>query len=239
MTKVFSSVREAWNGIRSGTIVPTRSNARRRVSCTANIQAQAQDVDTSGTSRGTSLSAYISGNDDDEHFEYSVDVKLADEDDAIAAASNHKEVDVSVLSDEDLRKLKRDDPFLYYSIPSVRRLSYRFHDEDEINTSISSRNNTNGRANRQRRTSLPAALLAMADNHIDQSRQRQQMQQEQEVPIMMQEPRRDSVVRKKRLSTEAHPTLVCDDLMRELRELAESDSEEDDLGLLDMELDDF
>lgn len=120
---------------------------------------------------------------------------------------------------------------MYYSIPSVRRLSYRFHDEDEINTSIS--------ANRRRRTSLPAALLAMADNRIHQSRQ-QQMQEEQEVPIMMQDPasRRDSVVRRKRLSTEAHPTLVCDDLMRELRELAESDSE-DDLGLLELELDDF
>ena len=36
------------------------------------------------------------------------------------------EIDISNLSAEDLQSLKQEDPFLYYSIPSVRREALRF-----------------------------------------------------------------------------------------------------------------
>ena len=41
-----------------------------------------------------------------------------------------REVDISNLSPEDLQSLKEQDPFLYYSIPGVRRASLRLEDID-------------------------------------------------------------------------------------------------------------
>jgi hypothetical protein len=39
-----------------------------------------------------------------------------------------KEVEISALSKEDLFRLKTDDPFLYHSIPSMRRSMYLLSD---------------------------------------------------------------------------------------------------------------
>ncbi len=36
---------------------------------------------------------------------------------------DRKEIDISALGKEDLCRLKKEDPFLYYSIPSTRRKS--------------------------------------------------------------------------------------------------------------------
>jgi hypothetical protein len=39
-------------------------------------------------------------------------------------------IDISNLSAEDLQSLKQEDPFLYYSIPSVRRAALHFEEPD-------------------------------------------------------------------------------------------------------------
>ncbi len=43
-----------------------------------------------------------------------------------ACAPEPTEIDISNLSAEDLQSLKQEDPFLYYSIPSVRREALHF-----------------------------------------------------------------------------------------------------------------
>ena len=40
------------------------------------------------------------------------------------------EIDISTLSTEDLQSLKQDDPFLYYSIPVVRRAAFSLEEPD-------------------------------------------------------------------------------------------------------------
>lgn len=40
------------------------------------------------------------------------------------------EIDIGNLSTEDLQSLKRDDPFLYYSIPAVRRAALNLEEPD-------------------------------------------------------------------------------------------------------------
>ena len=46
------------------------------------------------------------------------------------------EIDISTLSAEDLQSLKRDDPFLYYSIPVVRRAEFSLEEPDMSPTSL-------------------------------------------------------------------------------------------------------
>ncbi len=40
------------------------------------------------------------------------------------------EIDISTLSTKDLESLRRDDPFLYYSIPAVQRAAFRLEEPD-------------------------------------------------------------------------------------------------------------
>ncbi len=46
------------------------------------------------------------------------------------------EIDISTLSTQDLQSLKQDDPFLYYSIPGVRKSAYSFEEPDMSRTSL-------------------------------------------------------------------------------------------------------
>lgn len=168
---------------------------------------------SSGAGRGSSFADDADG----DPYEYSVSVRLADDD------GTNEEIDLSTLSDEDIRRIKKEDPFLYYSIPAAKRGSYLFADEDELLSAV--------RSSSSRRSSLPAEVLAVADVNIDRSRYQQQ------VPIVEGPSRRDSVVRRnRRCSTEAHPTLVCDELLRELQGL-DDESGDDDLDILMMRLD--
>ena len=206
MPRLFSSVREAWNGVLSGTVAPS---TQRPVSCST-IDTPPGGGSCSSLPRVQPQAAHgissvsAAESKDEDPFECSVFVRLADDDD------NNEEIDISALTDDDLRRLKRKDPFLYYSIPAVRRRAIR-----------------TTRSASSRRCSLPAEVLAEAD--IAQSRKRQ------EVPT--EEPRRrESVRRNRRFSTEAHPSLVCDEILRELQELDDSDIDED-LEILERELD--
>lgn len=252
--RVYSSVKEAWAGFLSGAAPTTR----RRVSCsTIDVLSRGGDtstnsvVDSASSSkndlpRTTETSKALSSEKsydelDDEQFECKVFVQLSDEEDK---DNNKNQVDIGSLSDEDLRRLKRDDPFLYYSIPSIRRRSYRFDDVDEEEEgradairNAMTRMSTTRRPTR--RTSLPAQVLANADISRSQRQQQEEVVAtglvEEVLTVMIEEPsRRSSVTRCRRLSTEAHPSMVCDDLLRELEEIEDEDEDEDDI---DMDLD--
>ena len=54
---------------------------------------------------------------------------------AASCAPEPIEVDISTLSAEDLQSLKREDPFLYYSIPAVRRAALFNLEEPDVSES--------------------------------------------------------------------------------------------------------
>ncbi len=118
---------------------------------------------------------------------------------------NRKEIDISSLIDQNLHKLKMDDPFLYYSIPSIRRKSYLLDDGDD---------GDDGAANKTpiaRRLSLPSRS-PQDTLHMD---------------VPEDTSRRESIVRRNScLSTEAHPSLILEEMM--LQELFELDIDETD-----------
>ena len=216
--RVFNSVKEAWNGVLSGSVVLTKtrkSRPVRRSSCSI--------IDTKPSSLGlnsssTTKTAATSKDQEDDDYtpaECTVFVRLPDEDE-----QTQKEVDISSLSDKEVERLKVTDPFLYYSI-------YGFNVD-------SGRSGT-------RRSSLPAEMLANAEMN-----QHQQMEEDRPV-------RRGSIVRKNRLSTEAHPALICEALLKDMQALDniaalhDDDNsiasmggslfDEDDIDLLGKELD--
>ena len=219
-------MKEAWHGVLSGSVVLTKtrkSRPARRSSCSI--------IDTKPSSLGlnspsTKTAATSADQEDVDDYtstsaECTVFVRLSNDEDE----RTQKEVDISSLSDEDLDRLKVTDPFLYNSIPSIRK-------RDGFNVDA-------GRTS-TRRSSLPAKMLANAE----MNNQRNQQMKEEDRPV-----RRGSIVRKNRLSTEAHPALVCEALLHELQALdntADDDDndsiggsiggslfDEDDLDLLD------
>ena len=52
------------------------------------------------------------------------------------------EIDTSTLSAEDLQSLKKDDPFLYYSIPAVRRANFTTAGKPDLSSSSGEPSNT-------------------------------------------------------------------------------------------------
>ncbi len=120
-----------------------------------------------------------------------------------------EEVDISQYTQDDLERLRYDDPFLYYSIPQVKRSLFK---------SDLSRNNAASRSSR--RSSCPSMLLD-SHNASDQGPEQQQ--------------RRKSVTRARRLSVEPHPSLFIRDHMDEMNEeldLNDSDVDDEDEKLI-------
>jgi len=184
--RVFNSVKEAWNGVLSGSVVLTKtrkSRPVRRSSCSI-IDTKPSSLGLNSPSTKTATTSKDQEDDDYTPAECTVFVRLPDEDE-----QTQKEVDISSLSNEEVERLKVTDPFLFYSI-------YGF------NVDSPGRSGT-------RRSSLPAEMLANAEMN-------QQNNQQMEVnrPV-----RRGSIVRKNRLSTEAHPTLVCEALLKDMQAL--------------------
>lgn len=139
--RVYSSVREALNGVLSG--------SARRVSCSHIDSTSSSHKSTTATEEDEDYDTPVD-NTNSYNGDCTVFVRLADEND-----DDNEEVDITNLSEEDLRKLKRTDPFLYYSIPAIRRR------DGFGNVSELVRNG--GRRVTSRRSSLPAELLASAD----------------------------------------------------------------------------
>ena len=228
-TKVFSSVKDAWHGILSGSVVPTSTTARRRVSCSAitlptyTKRTSTQETNASADSaKDDDVDAILNNIDalddleesDDDDFECSVFVQTGE----ATSSANDQQVDLSALSDEDLRRLKRDDPFLYYSIPSVRRgsLLCNANETDNILSNISRPTSSSSSS---RRSSMPAEVLAMADMNVSRTRRRRSSLLN-DCPTI-EESVKGTVRRNRRHSTECHPSLICDELMAELMDLDE------------------
>ena len=68
----------------------------------------------------------------EELSEWRVSVRLANDDED--SYNRKKEIDTSTLSQGDLHILRTSDPFLYYSIPSIRRSSYLFGKGNDIDS---------------------------------------------------------------------------------------------------------
>ena len=202
MPQVFSSVKEAWLGVLLGTVDPVPVPARRRCSCPI-IDTQRASSRGGGSGPGASRSTKEEEEEEEgEQLEWNVIVRIPDD-----RSTDRKEIDISSLTDQDLRILKTDDTFLYYSIPSIRRKSYLFDDGDD------------GDANKTpmaRRSSLPSDFRSRQDTLYKD--------------LPEDTSRRESIVRRtSRLSTEAHPSLILEEMMlQELQELDIDEADDDD-----------
>jgi hypothetical protein len=127
--------------------------------------------------------------------------------------TDRKEVDISALNNEDLCRLKTDDPFLYYSIPSIRRRSYLCDDGKGGDIIMIENSSSSSSSSSSRRSSLPSDF-----------RSPQNAQVKNEANDVK---RKESIVRRNsRLSTEAHPSLILEEMM--LLEFQELDDEDED-----------
>jgi hypothetical protein len=216
MPQVFSSIKEAWIGVLSGTVDPVPVPAGRRASC-PNIDTHRAGKRGGGRSGPGVLQSPKEEEEEEEEgggqprLEWNVIVQLANEEDNI----DSKEIDINALSEEDLCSLKTDDPFLYYSIPSIRRKSYLCDGDDDGDATMMRRVASSS----SRRSSLPIDFRQNQDALY------------QVVPEDAR--RRESVVRRmSRLSTEAHPTLILGEMMlHELQELDDDDDADDCMDL--------
>ena len=121
-----------------------------------------------------------------------------------------EEVDISHYTQDDLERLRLEDPFLYYSIPAMKRSLFE-NDSSILNSSSS------------RRSSCPTILINSDISGNDGPQQQQQL-------------RRGSVTRARRLSTEPHPALLMQNIMNEMNlkeNFDDSDTDEEDEKLLE------
>jgi len=131
--------------------------------------------------------------EEEEPTEWRVTVCLANDED-----NDREEIDTSTLSKEDLRVLETDNPFLYYSIPANRRKSYLINKDNDVHTT--------------RRSSLPPCFKM---NTSMQLLHQDSLNQDSPENAL----RRKSIVRRNsRVSTEAHPTLIYDEMMLLVRQ---------------------
>ena len=77
-----------------------------------------------------------------------------------AGASTKKTIDTSVLNEEDLHTLKRHDPFLYYSIPTVRDAAIRCRSVDLTTLKDPT-------SNRSRRSSCPSRIESSPSTTVE------------------------------------------------------------------------
>jgi hypothetical protein len=196
MPQVFSSIKEACLGVLSGAVDPVPVPAGRRASC--------PNIDTNSAGPGVLQSPKEEEEEEEggEPLEWNVIVRVSDGEDI-----DDKEIDINALSEEDLRRLKTDDPFLYYSIPSIRRKSYLCDDGDDGDATM-----MRVASSSSRRLSLPSDFR---QNHAALCK-----------VVPEDARRRESIVRRtSRLSTEAHPTLILEEMM--MQELQELDDDMD------------
>lgn len=97
-----------------------------------------------------------------------------------------EEVDISQYTEDDLKRLQLDDPFLYHSILKCKRSG-----SDSSSMNSSSRSATT--LSSSRRSSCPTFVAGQQQPH-----------------------RRESVTRSRRLSVEQHPSVVLKRIMNEM-----------------------
>ena len=115
-----------------------------------------------------------------------------------------EEVDISNYTQDDLERLRLEDPFLYYSIPAMKRKLYE-SDKSPMNSPASGDGTS-------RRSSCPTILLN-SDSQVNDGPQQQQ--------------RRETVTRIRRFSVEPHPSVVMQQIMKEMN--IDEDSDDSDI----------
>ena len=125
-----------------------------------------------------------------------------------SSITEEEEVDISNYTQDDLERLRLEDPFLYYSIPAMKRKLYE-SDKSPMNSPARSHASS-------RRSSCPTILLS-SDGRPEQQQ------------------RRESVKRTRRVSVEPHPSVVLKHIMDEMNmndEFDDSDMDEEDEKLI-------
>jgi len=123
-----------------------------------------------------------------------------------------EEIDISQYTPDDIKRLRLEDPFLYYSIPARKRQLYE-SDSSPMNSPARS----SAASCTSRRSSCPTILLTN-----DSSGKEQQQ-------------RRESVKRARRVSAEPHPSVVMERIMNEMNidyDSEDSDMDEEDERLI-------
>lgn len=124
-----------------------------------------------------------------------------------------EEVDISQYTQDDLDRLRLEDPFLYYSIPQMKRSLF----ESDV-SNMNSPSRSSSASSSSRRSSCPSILL----DHDASGNNGPQQQ------------RRGSVTRARRLSVEPHPSVVMKNIMSEM--MMDEDSDDSDMDEEDEKL---
>lgn len=101
-----------------------------------------------------------------------------------------KQLDAEELTEEGIKSMRAADPFMYYSVPGLRRAALLLEDVDYADTAALCRGDRTCQA--ARRNSAPAGCSAPKA------------------------PLKTSIERRTSISTEVHPSLLLDDLLEQL-----------------------
>ena len=124
----------------------------------------------------------------------------------------------SITTLSDLKSIKSQDPFMYYSIPGVRSAKVIFKDDMDIDTRTLHMSSIRQQEEGTRRRSAPDRIESTVygwedddEDGISQEEQPQAQDEEEESELLEQK-----VTRNTRVSFECHPGLLLDDLFNEM-----------------------
>jgi hypothetical protein len=203
MTRVYSSVREAYLGFLLGEVEeddPTPSTS----SSYTKPKHRASFPGTTSLSRdggGERCSGIFTQSLPSSSYRFTVRT-LSDEENS-SYDDRKKEIDTSTLSQEDLSNLKTSDPFLYYSIPSSIRRRFPIgmqyyhldHQESQEDDMI-------------RRSSFP---IMQHNHYLDY--ENNTIIRRSSLPASNQNQGESIVRRSSRISTEVHPDLIYGEMI--------------------------
>jgi len=105
-----------------------------------------------------------------------------------------QEIDINRINNlDDLKSIKQQDPFMYYSIPSVRRAKVLMKNEMDIDTSNLGEH-------------IPRRSRVSTVHGVDDSTNRQEQEEDAQM----------KVTRSTRISFECHPDLILEDIFNEM-----------------------
>jgi len=203
MTRVYSSVREAYLGFLLGEVEeddPTPSTS----SSYTKPKHRASFPGTTSLSRdggGERCSGILTQSLPSESYRFTVRTISNDED---SYDDRKKEIDTSTLSQEDLSNLKTSDPFLYYSIPSsIRRRFPIGMQHDQLDHQESKEDDM------IRRSSFP---IMQHNHYLDY--ENNTIIRRSSLPASNQNQGESIAVRRSsRISTEVHPDLIYGEMI--------------------------
>jgi hypothetical protein len=198
MTRVYSSVREAYLGFLLGEVeeddsVPSTSSSYTQPKRRASFPGTTSLSTDGGERRSGKLTQSLPSES------YRFTVRTISDEDEDSYDDRKKEIDTSTLSQEDFSNLKTSDPFLYYSIPSSIRRRFPIgmqhyhldhHQEDDT----------------MRRSSFPIMQHNQSLDHEDNTIRRSSLPASNQQGVSI-------VRRSSRISTEVHPDLIYGEMI--------------------------